>query len=844
MKIKKIKFCNINSLKGEWEIDFEKFDNLFLISGNTGSGKTTILDAICLALYAKTPRQDNGEALMSKNTGECYSECEFEVKGDIYKSYWGLRRARNKPYGKVQPPKMKLIKNEEVILEKVTETKNKIEEITNFDFAKFTKSMLLAQGGFDKFLKAKDSEKATLLEEITGSKIYGAISTKVYEVYNQKLNEIKELKLKIDDSEILSNEDIEKLKQEIKLLKEEFDKLDEEFKDKQLLKNNYEKFNNLTNDLSNANEKLKEINIKIEAIKPLDTEILKQEEIVKLKFNTLNNNQKEIKTLENEITKNQNELKILSTNDIEKEIKKLKNQIKELETEYNELNFQNIEELLIQKSKIEKSLLDTKQYKKLKKEKEDITKTLKTLNIDSLVKNKDNLLKEIEELEEIINATLKIIDFEKERKNLVDGEPCPLCGSTNHPYTKGLPEYSKNNKEELKQKKELFKNIEDEILKINNQKNRYEIELKNIDEKLNTLQPQDEVKLTNELEKLELEIKEKLTINQQKETLQTKIKKLNTTLSNKEKELLQVENKITELKTDISNQTKLLDKLNKENEEINKFFDSLKIDNIDNFLAKIENIKSKQIELKNLENEKIKITTKIENIQNELNKIDKKEDINQEELNELQTKLKESQTEITKQEHLIELNNKKSKKLEDTINLKEAKEKELKYYELLNNLIGQKDGGKYRTFVQNLTLKHLINLANNHLKTLTDRYLLTKTSQDNLNLEIIDLYQANTIRDISTLSGGESFLVSLALSLGLTDLVSDKIKIDTLFIDEGFGSLDENSLNIVIDSLERLQSTGKIIGVISHIWLLKERIISQIQLFKKSDGFSEIKVKG
>ena len=118
--------------------------------------------------------------------------------------------------------------------------------------------------------------------------------------------------------------------------------------------------------------------------------------------------------------------------------------------------------------------------------------------------------------------------------------------------------------------------------------------------------------------------------------------------------------------------------------------------------------------------------------------------------------------------------------------------------------------------------------------------MLTKTSLNDLSLEVIDLYQANTIRDVSTLSGGESFLVSLSLALGLTDLISDKMRIETLFIDEGFGTLDENTLNIVIEALEKLQSSGKMIGIISHVKMLKERITNQIKLIKKPDGYSEI----
>src|SRR5690606_8411420 len=118
-----------------------------------------------------------------------------------------------------------------------------------------------------------------------------------------------------------------------------------------------------------------------------------------------------------------------------------------------------------------------------------------------------------------------------------------------------------------------------------------------------------------------------------------------------------------------------------------------------------------------------------------------------------------------------------------------------------------------------------------------------KSPQEDLKLEIIDIYQADAIRPMSTLSGGESFLVSLALALGLSDLASRKTQINSLFIDEGFGTLDEETLDIAISTLENLQANGKTIGIISHVEALKERIATQIQISKQPGGSSKIKIK-
>ncbi|MBX2871170.1 MAG: AAA family ATPase [Saprospiraceae bacterium] len=172
----------------------------------------------------------------------------------------------------------------------------------------------------------------------------------------------------------------------------------------------------------------------------------------------------------------------------------------------------------------------------------------------------------------------------------------------------------------------------------------------------------------------------------------------------------------------------------------------------------------------------------------------------------------------------------------------EGQEKELLRWAKLNDLIGQADGKKFRIFAQGLTLNKLVFLANQHLKQLNGRYLIQKSSDQDLELIIVDTFQADNTRSMNTLSGGESFLVSLALALALSDLAGKHAQIQSLFIDEGFGTLDENSLDLAITTLENLQANGKTIGVISHVQALKERISTQIKLVKKGSGFSDLQV--
>ena len=153
----------------------------------------------------------------------------------------------------------------------------------------------------------------------------------------------------------------------------------------------------------------------------------------------------------------------------------------------------------------------------------------------------------------------------------------------------------------------------------------------------------------------------------------------------------------------------------------------------------------------------------------------------------------------------------------------------------LNSLIGSSTGDRFRKFAQGLTLDNLVWLANQQLNRLHGRYLLQRKASDALELEVVDTWQADAVRDTRTLSGGESFLVSLALALALSDLVSHKTRIDSLFLDEGFGTLDSETLDTALDALDALNASGKIIGVISHVEAMKERIPVQIKV-KKING--------
>jgi len=173
--------------------------------------------------------------------------------------------------------------------------------------------------------------------------------------------------------------------------------------------------------------------------------------------------------------------------------------------------------------------------------------------------------------------------------------------------------------------------------------------------------------------------------------------------------------------------------------------------------------------------------------------------------------------------------------------------KDLVLWKTMNDLIGDANGSKFSNFVQDLTLEQLIGYTNKRLSEFSDRYILdiptAEEAEKSDTLKIFDRYMGNARRSVRTLSGGETFLVSLAMAFALSDIASRNVKIESLFIDEGFGTLDPETLDQAITILEKMQNEGdKSVGVISHVGALKERITTQIQLDKSSLGYSSVSI--
>ena len=217
MRILGVRFKNLNSLVGVWHVDFTHpayaSDGIFAITGPTGAGKTTIMDAVCLGLYGSTPRlgkvTKSSNEIMSRQTGECFAEVTFETPKGSYRCHWSQHRARKQPGGELQQARHEIADADSgtVLESKINQVGEFIEMATGMDFERFTRSMLLAQGGFAVFLQAPPNERAPILEQITGTEIYSLISMKVHARRTEEHDKLEILQAELKGIQVLSKDE-------------------------------------------------------------------------------------------------------------------------------------------------------------------------------------------------------------------------------------------------------------------------------------------------------------------------------------------------------------------------------------------------------------------------------------------------------------------------------------------------------------------------------------------------------------------------------------------------------------------------------------------------------------
>ena len=427
MKILSLRFKNINSLKGEWKIDFTQppFENngLFAITGPTGAGKTTLLDAICLALYHHTPRlgtiSKTTNELMTRGCSDSLAEVEFEVKGTAYRAFWSQRRSRNKIDGNLQDANVELaeISSGKILASQLKKKLELTESITGLNFARFTKSMMLSQGDFAAFLNANANDRAELLEELTGTEIYGLISAQVYDKYNQSSQQLALLEAKKQGVTLLTNEQAAELTAEQIEIKAQVSALDSQQQALNLHSQWWQKLKGLKAKLQQETLSLDEANNK---------QIENKERLQKLAFGEaafqLKDQYWQTNELQTQLAKDKQQKALLS-----QELNELQQQYEILKTAESTAN--NHHELAQQELKNLRQLIDEKitpldnQHQSLNEKQQSVKK-----EITHAEANKINASKALKENQQAINKQQAIIvDAKKVVEELLYCEAVEPC---------------------------------------------------------------------------------------------------------------------------------------------------------------------------------------------------------------------------------------------------------------------------------------------------------------------------------------------------------------------------------------------------------------------------------
>ena len=859
MKILDIRLKNLNSLRGEWHIDLTNreytSEGIFAITGPTGAGKTTIFDAVCLALYAQTPRlgRIGGQSneIMSKHTKECYAQVVFETCGEKYICSWRQNKLGKNSQLQTAKHVLSHYSGEIISAQKLSTTLQEVERITGMNFKQFTQAMMLEQGGFDAFLSASSGERSKILELITGTEIYGRISTEVYERTSREERKLDDIKIRIDsmkpNDDFGSDEEIhaelsrlqaeqESLTSKHKAMKEAIDWL----RGIQRLKNDRESNNRDEIELMKRIDMFSSDNAKLEAA-------LRANEIIAF-HRELNERRRRFETLsrkcevyKRDLMKSTAELSDIETgkmNELEIELKRIRRDT----TESPEAIRSEIESLI--------KIFEERKEEALKAGEEKAKIQLSLQTAQAKFQTADEKYKAV--LDHYEEAVLG-----KARMNLKPGEPCPVCGSVEHPAVNHV-----NPQSESESIRPSFEAVSKEVRIAQSEytmyRTQYEKCIKDFESKSNLAETakravfkaceplgifdmasskdaRDRVRAwANAVRKLEDDIE---SMRQQMLKLRPKIEELQKYLNDNAAELEILKSELECLESDFK--IKLAEK-NFADE--NQFKASILSDN---------ELKKLQDRKQYLEDNKRRLEALKNNIIEKLNTEEAKA-ITQQTLEELNPLFDED-------ERIIAFIQKKTGALEATIDSRRRLKAELeelneKYklqaviysdWSALNELIGNKNGNRYRIFAQRVTLGMMINLANIQLSKLSGRYeLIADTKENELELSVRDREQANAIRPTSNLSGGERFIISLALALGLSQLSGSKARVDSLFLDEGFGSLDDEALSTALEALGEVRREGRMIGIISHVQALKERIAAQINVIPKREGTSIIEGPG
>ena len=876
--------------------------------------------------------QSDVRNLLRRGTSDGYAEVDFlGIDGRRYRSRWSVRRTRNKISGSLQPQtlEVKELDTEKEFQGTKKELLIQLVELVGLTYEQFTRTVLLAQNDFATFLKSKGAAKAELLEKLTGTGVYSRISQEVYARNKAAQEEVTLIQNRMNVIELMPEEELLALQKEkelsaekrvtgIKLLAEQNEQLnvvrslkmqEDLWKKKQQEEQEEQaRLKMLQGALASQEEGLVHFKAQWEAIQPdlkkarqLDVQIQSQQDSYTQSKQMLQSANKQVSEQEQKMRMATEQLQVsysslnrlLNHVGIEKalqleqveeilrqEADKLTAEINTNEERLLRLNSFGYPLLTEEQMKLQKELTRQQNIRQLTE-----TQTKTKAEIERLEKETTDCLKQLTEQETALKVTQRLYenvrmavgkDVKALRQQLQEGEACPVCGSTAHPYH-----------QEQEVVDTLFRSIEQEYnaavancQQINNRSivlQRDWTHQKMVDGQIGEqlaalykagIDAGNEEQIQHRLTELAERILEYRNLYAEWQRSDEEIKKMrahcealreNVSLcrlamqkvSSAKEQLLLLQNTASAEQKRFEVIEKALNVLRQERSQLLK---GKSADEAEAVVAKRE--KELNLALEKARKEVEAVHNRLSGLQGEMKQITLA-------IGELQEQYKkigspEQLPEIIKKQQEENLNTERALSTMEARLLQQAKNKltveqiakELaekqtiaERWAKLNKLIGSADGAKFKVIAQSYTLNLLLLHANKHLSYLSKRYKLQQVP-DTLALQVIDCDMCDEIRTVYSLSGGESFLISLALALGLSSLSSNNLKVESLFIDEGFGSLDAESLRTAMEALEQLQMQGRKIGVISHVQEMSERISVQVQVHKKVNGKSVLTVVG
>jgi len=938
MRLLAVRLQNLNSLSGMHEVRFDAVPlsaaGVFLITGPTGAGKSTLLDAMTLALYGRAARYGNDRAdeMMSRHTSECLAEVDFEAGGETLRAIWRLRRARGKADGKLQPVERRLANavTGEIIAEKAAEMDRIIEEKTGLDLQRFLRSVLLAQGQFAAFLKAKPNERAELLEKITGTEIYSDLSVLAFETHKAKDETARTLKERLGAVTVLDDAGRANLESSLveaqttaERLQTDSQAATQQLRDQrehavivaeiaklaaahQALWQSQADLSAVVSKAQAAAEEVKRERSKREPVWEQAAGMAAQSEQFEKQlgesramYQTWAKEQKEAaarrEAAEKALTTHAGATQALEAwlqqNAGDAELGDALPKLRVAAREWRGA-FEKITEG--RKRHAEALMLNQSLAKAM-----EAATALSMLGAELAVKSKkdqaelDQLAKALKAQREVTRHAEQVAGFDEQRHDLKPGEACPLCGAVEHPFAKAKTNFESQLQTARKllitlekQHEQAARNLVALEREVTKNTTEFTAEKKRIEETKQRISGMDAptdslLEQWSAEEKLKRGVIQSIPVAQQLGNFASPaaaelevdvLEKRATAFSKKQQEATQKRGERQKIEGDIqlaqqehTAKTKRLEELKAEGGTLRAKADALKAQlgellggktlsedrqQIEGRVATAEKTwREAEAKMNALQTQIAAALAKLEQLEIRRKPFAGQNVLDADALSELESNARRltdafatKRTEFGSLEQQIRNDDEARKRREAGGAEMQAAEAEALRWGRLKELIGSADGAKFSRFAQSLTLRQLIGLANEHLKTLAERYRLMAAEGDELDLRIVDLYQANVDRPMESLSGGESFLASLALALGLSELASRHHPIDSLFIDEGFGTLDSETLEVALSALENLRSRGKTIGLISHVELLKERLSTQVRVVRGAGGTSRIEV--